>query len=261
GTDANALPERPGNGRDGRRTLHECRLFAIMHTSTDPDGPGTLHCRHCVGRQHAPARHDMTDSSNPLILIDGSSWLFRAYHVLPPLTTQDGRPTGAIHGMSNMLRRCLRDYDAERIVVVCDAPGKTFRSELFPDYKAHRPPVPEELSDQFDGITAIVCALGLPLIQEAGVEADDVIGTLAARDDGEVLIVTSDKDMAQLVNERVHLLDTMKDKRTDIDGVRDKFGVGPECIIDYLALVGDTSDNIPGVPKVGPKTAAKWLHK
>src|SRR5699024_9500421 len=119
----------------------------------------------------------------------------------------------------------------------------------------------EELSDQFDGITAIVCALGLPLIQEAGVEADDVIGTLAARDDGEVLIVTSDKDMAQLVNERVHLLDTMKDKRTDIDGVRDKFGVGPECIIDYLALVGDTSDNIPGVPKVGPKTAAKWLHK
>src|SRR5699024_969394 len=146
-----------------------------------------------------PTRRSSDLSSNPLILIDGSSWLFRAYHVLPPLTTQDGRPTGAIHGMSNMLRRFLRDYDAERIVVVFDAPGKTFRSELFPDYKAHRPPVPEELSDQFDGITAIVCALGLPLIQEAGVEADDVIGTLAARDDGEVLIVTSDKDMAQLV--------------------------------------------------------------
>jgi len=197
----------------------------------------------------------------PLILIDGSSWLYRAYHVLPPLTNAAGEPTGAIYGMTNMLRKFLREYEADRVVVVFDPRGGTFRNELFAAYKANRPPVPEELSAQFEGIRKVVVALGLPLLQVAGVEADDVIGTLAARDAGEVLIVTGDKDMAQLVNERVNLLDTMQDRRTDVDRVHDKFGVGPALITDYLALVGDTSDNIPGVAKVGPKTAAKWLEQ
>lgn len=199
--------------------------------------------------------------AGPLILIDGSSWLYRAYHVLPPLTNSAGEPTGAIYGMTNMLRKFLREYDADRIVVVFDPRGPTFRNELFADYKANRPPVPEELSAQFEGIRDVIVALGLPLLQVDGVEADDVIGTLAARDDGEVLIVTGDKDMAQLVNDRVNLLDTMQDRRTDVARVHEKFGVGPALITDYLALVGDTSDNIPGVPKVGPKTAAKWLEK
>ncbi|MBS63281.1 DNA polymerase I [Salinisphaera sp.] len=200
-----------------------------------------------------------TPPRGPLILIDGSSWLYRAYHVLPPLTNAAGEPTGAIYGMTNMLRKFLREYDADRIVVVFDPRGPTFRNELFADYKANRPPVPEELSAQFAGIRDVVVALGLPLLQVDGVEADDVIGTLATRDAGEVLIVTGDKDMAQLVNERVNLLDTMQDKRTDVARVHEKFGVGPELITDYLALVGDSSDNIPGVAKVGPKTAAKWL--
>ncbi|ROO25711.1 DNA polymerase I [Salinisphaera orenii] len=204
---------------------------------------------------------DTAPAGGPLILIDGSSWLYRAYHVLPPLTNADGEPTGAIYGMTNMLRKFLREYESDRIVVVFDPRGPTFRNELFADYKANRPPVPEELSAQFAGIREVVVALGLPLLQIDGVEADDVIGTLAARDTGEVLIVTGDKDMAQLVDERVHLLDTMQDKRTDVARVHEKFGVGPALITDYLALVGDSSDNIPGVPKVGPKTAAKWLDQ
>ena len=204
---------------------------------------------------------DSNTPRGPLILIDGSSWLYRAYHVLPPLTNAAGEPTGAIYGMTNMLRKFLREYEADRIVVVFDPRGGTFRNELFADYKANRPPVPEELSAQFEGIRDVIVALGLPLLQVPGVEADDVIGTLAARETGEVLIVTGDKDMAQLVNDRVHLLDTMQDKRTDVARVHDKFGVGPELITDYLALVGDTSDNIPGVSKVGPKTAAKWLDQ
>ncbi|WP_353110754.1 DNA polymerase I [Salinisphaera dokdonensis] len=204
---------------------------------------------------------DSNTPRGPLILIDGSSWLYRAYHVLPPLTNAAGEPTGAIYGMTNMLRKFLREYEADRIVVVFDPRGGTFRNELFADYKANRPPVPEELSAQFEGIRDVVRALGLPLLQVPGVEADDVIGTLASRDDGEVLIVTGDKDMAQLVNERVNLLDTMQDKRTDVARVHDKFGVGPDLITDYLALVGDSSDNIPGVAKVGPKTAAKWLEQ
>lgn len=203
----------------------------------------------------------MSEKTDPLILIDGSSWLFRAFHVLPPLSNSAGEPTGAIYGMTNMLRKFMREYCSKRIVVVFDPPGPTFRNELFADYKANRPPVPEELSAQFDGLTAIIRALGLPLLQVPGVEADDVIGTLATRAHGEVLIVTSDKDMAQLVDGRVNLLDTMRDRRTDVDGVRDKFGVGPQRITDYLALVGDSSDNIPGVAKVGPKTAAKWLDE
>ncbi|MES1937022.1 DNA polymerase I [Salinisphaera hydrothermalis] len=202
-----------------------------------------------------------SNAHGPLILIDGSSWLYRAFHVLPPLTNADGQPTGAIYGMTNMLRKFLREYESDRIVVVFDPRGPTFRNELFPDYKAHRPPVPPDLADQFEGIREVIHAMGLPIVQMDGVEADDVIGTLAAREPGPVVIVTGDKDMAQLVDERVVLLDTMQDKRTDVARVHDKFGVGPELITDYLALVGDTSDNIPGIEKVGPKTAAKWLIK
>ncbi|MGB7755866.1 MAG: DNA polymerase I [Salinisphaera sp.] len=200
-----------------------------------------------------------SNSRGPLILIDGSSWLYRAFHVLPPLTNAEGQPTGAIYGMTNMLRKFLREYDSDRIVVVFDPRGPTFRNELFADYKANRPPVPPDLADQFEGIRDVIHAMGLPIVQMDGVEADDVIGTLAVREPGPVVIVTGDKDMAQLVNERVILLDTMQDKRTDVARVHDKFGVGPELITDYLALVGDTSDNIPGIEKVGPKTAAKWL--
>ncbi|ROO30940.1 DNA polymerase I [Salinisphaera japonica YTM-1] len=205
----------------------------------------------------------MPDSNahGPLILIDGSSWLYRAYHVLPPLTNGNGEPTGAIYGMTNMLRKFLRDYDSDRIVVVFDPRGPTFRNELFADYKANRPPVPPDLNDQFQGIQDVITALGLPILQVDGVEADDVIGTLAVAEPGPVIVVTGDKDMAQLVNDRVVLLDTMQDKRTDVARVNEKFGVPPERITDYLALVGDTSDNVPGVPKVGPKTAAKWIEK
>ena len=160
----------------------------------------------------------MPDSNahGPLILIDGSSWLYRAYHVLPPLTNGNGEPTGAIYGMTNMLRKFLRDYDSDRIVVVFDPRGPTFRNEMFADYKANRPPVPPDLNDQFQGIQDVITALGLPILQVDGVEADDVIGTLAVAEPGPVIVVTGDKDMAQLVNDRVVLLDTMQDKRTDV---------------------------------------------
>jgi len=199
---------------------------------------------------------------HPLILIDASGWLFRAYHALPPLTTPRGEHTGAVLGMANMLRRLLKDYAPQEIAVVFDAPGKTFRDEIYSEYKANRDATPEDLSAQFPMIAELVQAMGLPLLAIAGVEADDVIGTLASQADAagkEVLIVTSDKDLAQLVNARISLLDTMKNRRMDPAGVVEKFGVPPERIVDYLTLVGDTSDNIPGVPLVGPKTAAKWL--
>lgn len=199
---------------------------------------------------------------SPLILIDGSSWLYRAFHALPPLTNAQGEPTGAIYGMTNMLRKLLREYSGENIAVIFDPRGKTFRNDLYTQYKANRPPTPADLSVQFEGVSDIVRALGIPLLQVGGVEADDVIGTLARRASKagrRVLIVTSDKDMAQLVNDDIQLLDTMQNKLTDNAAVHKKFGVGPESIIDYLALMGDASDNIPGVAKVGPKTAVKWL--
>jgi DNA polymerase-1 len=198
----------------------------------------------------------------PLILVDGSSYLYRAYHALPPLTNSRGEPTGAVYGVLNMVKRLIADYQPTHVAVVFDAPGKTFRDELFEAYKAHRPPMPDDLRSQIKPLKEIVAASGLPLIEIQGVEADDVIGTLAqaARRAGmEVVISTMDKDMAQLVNEDITLLNTMSGTKLDIEGVKAKFGVPPECIIDYLALVGDTSDNIPGIPKVGPKTAAKWL--
>ena len=202
------------------------------------------------------------NSEKPVLLVDGSSYLFRAYHALPPLSNSAGEPTGALYGVINMLRKLIADYQPERIAVVFDAPGKTFRSELFEQYKAHRPPTPEDLVQQIKPLHDTVQALGLPLLCVSGVEADDVIGTLAiqaAEADLPVLIVTGDKDMAQLVNQRINILDTMKNITLDSAGVSKKFGVPPENIIDYLALMGDSSDNIPGVPGVGAKTAAKWL--
>ncbi len=199
----------------------------------------------------------------PFILVDGSSYLFRAFHALPELTNAKGEPTHAILGVVNMLRRLLNDYRPEHIAVVFDAPGGSFRNQLYADYKANRPPMPEDLRVQIEPLHDIIRAMGLPLVMVEGVEADDVIGTLArqATERGmETLISTGDKDMAQLVNDKVSLINTMSETATDIRGVVEKFGVKPEQIIDYLALVGDAVDNIPGVPKCGPKTAAKWLQ-
>ncbi|MDO9048491.1 MAG: DNA polymerase I [Methylobacter sp.] len=198
-----------------------------------------------------------------LILVDGSSFLFRAYHAIPPLTNANGDPTNAIYGVSNMLRKLIADYHSDYITVVFDAPGKTFRNELYDQYKAHRPPMPDDLRVQIAPLHNLIRAMGLPLIIEPGVEADDVLGVLAqhAEQQGyDVIISTGDKDMAQLVTEHIILENTMSNIRMDIQGVIDKFGVRPEQIVDYLALIGDTVDNIPGVPKVGPKTAAKWLE-
>ena len=207
----------------------------------------------------------MPDSATKtLVLVDGSSFLYRAFHALPPLSNSRGEPTGAVLGVANMLRKLMAAHDTRHIGVVFDAPGRTFRDDLFEQYKAHRPPMPDDLRAQLEPLHAIIRALGVPLLIEAGVEADDVIGTLAVRAAAQgylVVISTSDKDMAQLVNGRIILENTMYDTRLDREGVIAKFGVPPECIIDYLALVGDTSDNIPGVPKVGPKTAAKWLQQ
>ncbi|MFP6796781.1 MAG: DNA polymerase I [Pseudomonadales bacterium] len=202
-------------------------------------------------------------NAKPLLLVDGSSYLFRAYHALPDLRTSDGAPTGAVRGVIAMLRKLSNDFEGSPIAVVFDAGGKTFRNDLYPEYKANRPAMPDDLREQIDPIHDIIRAMGLPLVISPGVEADDVIGTLAARATWAkqtTIISTSDKDMAQLVNEHVSLVNTMTDTNLGRDGVRDRFGVWPEQIIDYLALMGDTSDNIPGVPKVGPKTAAKWLN-
>ncbi|MGB5339023.1 MAG: DNA polymerase I, partial [Gammaproteobacteria bacterium] len=200
--------------------------------------------------------------SRPLLLVDGSSYLYRAFHALPPLTTSRGEPTGAVYGVINMLRSLRTEYDPEHMAVVFDARGKTFRDEMFAEYKANRPPMPDELAAQVEPLLALVRALGLPLLQVPGVEADDVIGTLAvqaAAQGMETVISTGDKDMAQLVGPGVTLVNTMSRTTLDHDGVVEKFGVPPARIIDLLALMGDSSDNIPGVPKVGPKTAAKWL--
>lgn len=194
----------------------------------------------------------------PLVLVDGSSYLYRAFHALPPLTTTKGQPTGAIKGVVSMLKRLHQDYASSPIVVVFDAKGPTFRDEMFPDYKAQRPPMPDELRTQIEPLHAIVKALGYPLICEPGVEADDVIGTLAkqASEQGmDVIVSTGDKDMAQLVDQHVTLVNTMSDTRLDPAGVMEKYGFGPDKMIDYLALMGDKVDNIPGVAGVGEKTA------
>jgi len=198
-----------------------------------------------------------------LYLVDGSSYLYRAFHAMPNLTNSRGEPTGALLGVANMIRRLLSEESPEHIAVVFDARGPTFRHEMYPEYKANRPPMPAELRQQVEPILEFVRLLGLPLLQIEGVEADDVIGTLSrqAEEAGlDCVISTGDKDMAQLVSERTTLTNTMTDTRTDRDGVVKKFGVRPEQFIDFLALTGDASDNIPGVEKCGPKTAAKWLN-
>jgi DNA polymerase I len=210
----------------------------------------------------APPVSPSQDVAADLVLIDGSSYLYRAFHALPPLTGPHGEPTGAVHGVLNMLQKFLREHRPRYVAVVFDAPGKTFRDELFDQYKAHRPPMPDDLRAQIEPLLEAVRGMGLPLLRISGVEADDVIGTLARRGAERglrVLISTGDKDMAQLVDDRIRLINTMSDSRYDRDGVKAKFDVWPEQIIDYLALVGDSSDNIPGIDKVGPKTAAKWL--
>ncbi len=205
----------------------------------------------------------MTEQKTPpVVLVDGSSYLFRAYHALPPLTTSKNHPTGAIKGVISMIRRLEQDFPGSKMVVVFDAKGKTFRHDMYEEYKANRPPMPEDLACQIEPIHNMVKAMGLPLLIVPGVEADDVIGTLAheaTRKGIDVVISTGDKDMAQLVSDHVTLINTMTETRMDREGVIDKFGVTPEQIIDYLALVGDKVDNIPGVKKCGPKTAVKWL--
>ena len=201
-------------------------------------------------------------SQAPLVLVDGSSYLYRAFHALPPLTNSKGLPTGAVKGVLNMLRSLRRQYPDSPFAVVFDAKGGTFRDELFADYKANRPPMPDELRLQVEPLHASVRGLGLPLLCVEGVEADDVIGTLArqsAAEGRDVVISTGDKDMAQLVCKHVTLVNTMTGSVYDIEGVKEKFGVGPELIIDYLALMGDKIDNIPGVPGVGEKTALGLL--
>lgn len=198
------------------------------------------------------------------ILVDGSSYLYRAFHALPPLTTSKGQPTGAVKGVINMLRSLRKQYPHSAMAVVFDPKGDTFRNTLYADYKANRPPMPDDLRAQIAPLHAVIRAMGLPLLIVDGVEADDVIGTLAmqARDQQqEVLISTGDKDMAQLVGAHVTLVNTMTDTVMDRDGVIEKFGIAPEQIVDYLALMGDKVDNIPGVEKCGPKTAVKWLQE
>ena len=199
-----------------------------------------------------------------LVLVDGSSYLYRAFHALPSLSNAQGEPTGALHGVLSMINKLRREQPTALVGIVFDAPGKTFRDDLYADYKATRPPMPDDLRSQVKPLLDAIRAMGLPLLQIEGVEADDVIGTLcrkAAAKNLNVLVSTGDKDLAQLVNDNVTLVNTMNESVMDRDGVKAKFDVWPEQIIDYLALVGDTSDNIPGVPKVGAKTAAKWLNQ
>lgn len=200
----------------------------------------------------------------PLILIDGSSYLYRAFHALPALTNSQGEPTGAIYGVLSMVRKLITDYDPQYVAIVFDSKEKTFRDQIYPAYKAHRPPMPQELVGQIKPLHDTIHAMGIPLVVIEGVEADDVIATLATQAEQQginTLISTGDKDMAQLVNDHITLINTMSDTKLDRAGVMHKFGVPPEQIVDYLALMGDSSDNIPGVPNVGPKTAAKWLKQ
>ncbi|HWS13743.1 MAG TPA: 5'-3' exonuclease H3TH domain-containing protein, partial [Rhodocyclaceae bacterium] len=199
-----------------------------------------------------------------LLMVDGSSYLYRAFHALPDLRNKAGEPTGAVYGVIGMLRRLAADYKAEFRACIFDAKGKTFRDELYPEYKAHRPPMPDELAAQIGPLHECIRALGWPLLVIDGVEADDVIGTLARRAEAQgidCVISTGDKDLAQLVGPRVRLVNTMTNEMLDEAGVAAKFGVPPPLIVDYFSLVGDAVDNVPGVDKVGPKTAAKWLQQ
>ncbi|MGL5002008.1 MAG: 5'-3' exonuclease H3TH domain-containing protein, partial [Casimicrobium sp.] len=206
----------------------------------------------------------MSDSRKKLVLVDGSSYLYRAYHALPDLRTRAGEPTGAIRGVITMLRKLVNDEKPDYFAVVFDAPGKTFRDDWYPEYKANRSPMPEDMRPQIAPLHELIKAHGWPLIMETGVEADDVIGTLAKHAEArgmDCVISTGDKDLTQLVTERTILKNTMSMETLDIAGVKEKFGVAPTQILDYLTLIGDTVDNVPGVPKVGPKTAVKWLSE
>ena len=206
----------------------------------------------------------MSEEKDPIILVDGSSYLYRAYHALPPLTTSKNQPTGAIKGVISMIKRVLIDHPDSPLAVVFDAKGKTFRHDMYSEYKANRPPMPEDLVQQIEPIHRIISLMGIKLIMIPGVEADDVIGTLAEQARQKKLntvISTGDKDMTQLVCDNVSVVNTMSGELLDQNGVMKKFGVGPELITDYLALIGDKSDNVPGVDKVGPKTAVKWLNE
>ena len=199
---------------------------------------------------------------NTLLLVDGSSYLYRAFHAMPDLRGPGGHPTGAIRGMVNMLRRLRQDYPAAYIACVFDAKGKTFRDDMYPEYKATRASMPDDLRLQIEPIHEVVKHMGWPILMVEGVEADDVIGTLAVRaaERGmNVIVSTGDKDLAQLVNDKVMLINTMSNEKLDEAGVLAKFGVPPNRIIDYLSLIGDTVDNIPGGAKCGPTTALKWL--
>ena len=206
----------------------------------------------------------MSEEKDPIILVDGSSYLYRAYHALPPLTNSKNQPTGAIKGVISMIKKILIDHPESPLAVVFDAKGKTFRHDMYSEYKANRPPMPEDLVQQIEPIHKIISLMGIKLIMVPGVEADDVIGTLAEQARQKKLnavISTGDKDMTQLVCENVSVVNTMSGELLDESGVLKKFGVGPELITDYLALIGDKSDNVPGVDKVGPKTAVKWLNE
>ena len=206
----------------------------------------------------------MSEEKDPIILVDGSSYLYRAYHALPPLTNSKNQPTGAIKGVISMIKKILIDHPESPLAVVFDAKGKTFRHDMYSEYKANRPPMPEDLVQQIEPIHKIISLMGIKLIMIPGVEADDVIGTLAEQARQKKLnavISTGDKDMTQLVCENVSVVNTMSGELLDESGVLKKFGVGPELITDYLALIGDKSDNVPGVDKVGPKTAVKWLKE
>ena len=212
------------------------------------------------------AKPENLDDNNSVILVDGSSYVYRAYHALPPLTTSAGQPTGAVRGVVTMVMRILQDHPNAPVGMVFDAKGDTFRHEMYEDYKANRAAMPDDLIPQIEPIHEVIKALGIKIFVVEGVEADDVIGTLAAEAEQKgisTIISTGDKDLAQLVTKNIKLVNTMKNEVLDIKGVEKKFGVKPEQIVDYLALVGDTSDNIPGVEKVGPKTAVNWLteHK
>ncbi|MEN8823916.1 MAG: 5'-3' exonuclease H3TH domain-containing protein, partial [Glaciecola sp.] len=203
------------------------------------------------------------NSEAPFVLVDGSSYLFRAFHGMPPMSNSQGQATHAIYGVINMLKSLLKTYEPTHIAVVFDAKGKTFRDDIYPEYKANRPPMPDELRSQIAPLHAIIKAMGLPLIVEPNVEADDVIGTLTKRATAlgmKSLVSTGDKDMAQLVDDHVTLINTMNNTLMDVPGVVEKFGIGPELIIDFLALKGDKVDNIPGVPGVGDKSALGLLQ-
>ena len=199
-----------------------------------------------------------------LLLVDGSSYLYRAFHAMPDFRSLDNQPTGVIYGVLNMLRHIHKKYPSDYSVCIFDAKGKTFRNDIYPEYKANRPKMPEELAIQIEPLKEAIEAMGFPILIRSGVEADDVIGTLAQKANHnsiDVVISTADKDLAQLVNKQTKLINTMTNEELDIEGVKNKFGVPPELIVDYLTIIGDKVDNVPGVDKVGPRIALKWLSE